>query len=203
VPKTRGRDRQVKTDDQPMCVGLPAGAPDPAARRLLDGIQLLVRRFAISERADVNCCGLTVAQAATLQALEEGPLRLTDLGRRLGITASTLTRNLGRLEDARLVAREADPDDARAARARLTGAGRAAAAQVDRQEEAFAQSVLDRLPPARRGAALAGLSDLLIAVRAATEHCCPGAFDHLMTDFPAPGRAPDAARGGANDCGCD
>jgi DNA-binding MarR family transcriptional regulator len=186
-----------------MCVGLPAGAPDPAARRLLDGIQLLVRRFAISERADVNCCGLTVAQAATLQALRaEGPLRLAELGRRLGITASTLTRNLDRLEEARLVARETDPADARATQARLTASGRAAAAQVDRQEEAFAQSVLDRLPAARRGAALAGLSDLLLAVREATEHCCPGAFDHLMTDFPAPDGA-EETRGGRNDCGCD
>ena len=51
--------------------------------------------------------------------------------------------------------------------------------------------------------ALAGLSDLLLAVREATEACCPGAFDHLMTDFPAPGCSPDATGGGSNDCGCD
>jgi DNA-binding MarR family transcriptional regulator len=183
---------------------LPDGAPDPEARRLLDGIQLLVRRFAIAERADVNCCGLTVAQSATLEALRsDGPLRLAALGRRLGITPSTLTRNLDRLLDARLVARETDQEDARAARILLTPAGHRAAEEVDRREEAFARSILERLPAERRDAALSGLSDLLLAVREATEGCCPGAFDHLMTDFPASGCGAETDRGGRNDCACD
>jgi DNA-binding MarR family transcriptional regulator len=177
---------------------------DPAARRLIDGIQLLVRRFAIAERADVSCCGLTVAQSATLEALRaEGPLRLAALGRRLGITPSTLTRNLDRLLDARLVSRETDPEDARAGRIVLTPAGRKAAEEVARREEKFAQSILERVPAPRREQALAGLADLLLAVHEATEACCPGAFDHLMTDIPASGCGPDATRGGQNDCGCD
>jgi DNA-binding MarR family transcriptional regulator len=175
-----------------------------AARRVLDAIQLLVRRFAIAERADVSCCGLTVAQSATLEVLRaEGPLRLSALGRRLGITASTLTRNLERLLDARLVARETDPEDARAGRVLLTPAGHEAAAEVARREEAFARGIWDCLPAERRARALEGLSDLLLAVRKATEGCCPGAFDHLMTDFPAPGCGPGASGGGRNDCECD
>ena len=162
-----------------------ANGPDPAARRLLDGIQLLVRRFAIAERADVQCCGLTVAQSATLEVLQaEGPLRLSALGRRLWITPSTLTRNLARLEDAGLVAQEADPADARAARVRLTPAGCEAALEVGRREEEFARSVLARMPAERREAALDGLHDLLLAVREATESCCSGAFEHLMADSP-------------------
>lgn len=202
APGTRRRVRRVGA--QPARLALPAAGPDPAARRLLDGIQLLVRRFAISERADVNCCGLTVAQSATLDALRaEGPLRLSALGRRLGIAPSTLTRNLDRLQEAGLVAREADREDARAACVLLTAAGREAAAQVDRREEAFARSVLERLPAERRQAAIDGLSDLLVAVREATEGCCPGAFDHLMTDFPASGCGAETAQGGRNDCACD
>ena len=35
------------------------------ARRLRDAIRALVRRFAISERADVACCGMTVAALVT------------------------------------------------------------------------------------------------------------------------------------------
>lgn len=194
--------RGARPKDGPACVGLPSLAgPDAEARRLVDGIQLLVRRFAISERADVNCCGLSVAQAATLAALRsEGPLRLSALGRRLGIAPSTLTRNLDRLEQARLVAREGDREDARAARVLLTAAGRKAAEQVERREDAFARSVLDRLPPGRRVAALQGLFDLLLAVREATEGCCPGAFDHLMTDFPGAGCCPGPSPGGRDGC---
>src|SRR5215470_7524490 len=97
-------------------------------RRLLAAVRGLVRRFSVSERADVSCCGVTVAQAATLETLRlEGPMRLTDLGRRLGISPSTLTRNLARLEDGGLVAREGDADDARAYRVALTASGRRAA----------------------------------------------------------------------------
>ncbi len=169
-----------------------AGGPDDAARRLRDGIQLLLRRFAIAERADVECCGLTIAQSATLEVLRaEGPLRLSVLGRRLSITPSTLTRNLARLEEAGLVAQETDEDDARAARVRLTPAGCRAAVEVDRREQQFARGILALLPAERREAALAGLGDLLLAVREATESCCAGAFEHLLTDSSAccPGRS--------------
>jgi DNA-binding MarR family transcriptional regulator len=159
-------------------------------RGLLDAVRALVRRFSISERADVVCCGVTVAQAAALEALARaGAMRLGDLGRRLGIAPSTLTRNLARIEEAGLVARVPDPEDGRAFRVALTAAGRKVAERLERQEEAFAEEVLSRLPPERRERALEGLRELMRAVREATESCCPGAFDHLMEDFPRDDRA--------------
>lgn len=155
------------------------------AQRMMVAIRALVRRFALSERADVACCGLTVAQAATLEALRaSGPLRQGELGKRLGVTPSTLTRNLARLIDAGLIERVSDPGDARAVQVALTTAGLEAAERVGRQEQAFAEAVLTRLPAERRDTIVEGLQDLLAAVRDATETCCPGAFDHLMTDFP-------------------
>jgi DNA-binding MarR family transcriptional regulator len=162
------------------------------ARRLLRSVRALVRRFAVSERADVACCGMTVAQAATLETLLAEPgLRLSDLGRRLGVTPSTLSRNLARLDEGKLVTREADAEDARAARVALTPAGRRKAEELRRQEEAFAAEVLRRVPAPRRAALLAGLQDLLGAVRGATEDCCPGAFEHLMEDSPRGARRND------------
>ena len=158
--------------------------PTSEAARVLSAIRALVRRFGVSERAEVACCGLTVAQAAALEALgTEGPLRLGDLGRRLGIAPSTLTRNLARLEASRLVEREADPEDARSARVALTPAGRRASRVVAAQEEDFARQVLGHIPEARRRTVVESLGVLLKAVRAATEECCPGAFDHLLTGF--------------------
>ncbi len=153
------------------------------ARRLLEGIRALVRRFSVAERADISCCGMTVAQAATLEALEDSSLRLSELGQRLGITPSTLTRNLARLEERGLVIRETDPVDGRAQRAILSSAGRAAADGVRRQEEAFAGSVLNHLPTETVTDTLTALDQLLTAIRAATEHCCPGAYDHLVTEI--------------------
>ena len=128
---------------------------------------------------------MTVAQSATLETLHrEGPLRLGDLGRRLGIQPSTLTRNFARLEERNLVTREPDPDDARATRAVLTPEGERAAEIVGRQSDAFAEQILGRLPAERREQIVAEFEELLLAVREATERCCPGAFEHLLVDFP-------------------
>ena len=87
---------------------------DSQAQRLREAIRALVRRFSLAERADMSCCGMTVAQAATLEALGDGNLRLSDLGKRLGIAPSTLTRNLARLEERDLIRKEPDPIDGRA-----------------------------------------------------------------------------------------
>jgi len=159
-----------------------SGSPHPTAARLRAAVRALVRRFAVAERADVSCCGLTVAQAAALEALAEGPMRLSDLGRRLGIAPSTLTRNLARLEASGLVEREEDGEDGRSFRVGLSRAGRRASAEVEAQEEEFAREVLERIPPERRAAVVDSLAELLEAVRAATEDCCPGAFDHLVKE---------------------
>ena len=162
-----------------------AAERDVEAGRLLAAIRALVRRFSISERADVSCCGMTVAQWATLETLlAEGPMRLGDLGRRLGIRASTLTRNLARLEERGLLARDGDPEDGRAFRVALTAAGRRVATRLEEQERAFAGDILSRLPAGERRAVVHAFERLMGAVREATESCCPGAFDHLMSGFP-------------------
>lgn len=127
---------------------------------------------------------MTVAQAATLQALAEGALRLGELSKRLGITASTLTRNVARLEDRGFLRRIIDPDDGRAQRVALTATGRQATAEVGLQEIEFARSVLECLPPCSVTSTLDGFNQLLSAVRRATESCCPGAYDHLTTEMP-------------------
>jgi DNA-binding MarR family transcriptional regulator len=169
---------------------------DPA-RKLLQGLRGLVRRFSVAERADVACCGVTVAQAATLETLlREGPLRLGTLGRRLGVTPSTLSRNVERLEAASLVRRATDPEDARSSRVSITPRGQAAARELERQELAFARQVLARVPEERREAVSTAFHDLLVAVRKATEACCPGAYEHLMEGLPARGEGRNAA------CGC-
>ncbi len=129
---------------------------------------------------------MTVAQAACLEALvAAGALRLGDLGRRLGIAPSTVSRNLDRLESRGLVRRVADDVDARAARVQLTAAGESAAREIERQSDQFAASILERLAPDRRRAVLECLDELSAAVRHATEACCPGAFDHLLEPQPA------------------
>jgi DNA-binding MarR family transcriptional regulator len=110
-------------------------------------------------------------------------MRLGDLGGRLGIAPSTLTRNLGRLLEQGLVTRVPDPKDARASQVELTAEGRRAAQAVEQQGVGFAEEVLRRMPEGDRAKVVAGFECLLVAVRDATEECCPGAFVHLLEDF--------------------
>ena len=154
---------------------------DDLALRLTEAIHALVRRFSLAERADVACCGMTVAQAATLEALADGGLRLGELGRRLGIAPSTLSRNLDRLVERGMVERGPDLNDRRALRAELTDNGRRAAASVREQEIEFSRTILDKLPEATAPATVSTLEELLTAIRSATQTCCPGAFDHLSS----------------------
>jgi DNA-binding MarR family transcriptional regulator len=159
------------------------------AARLLECLQALAKRFSIAERADISCCGITVAQAATLGALRgKSGLRLGALSRLLGISASTLTRNLDRLRERGLISTITDPSDRRASLVVLTESGRRAADGVARQEAAFARSILEHLGEPRAEDSLVALERLLAAVRSATEGCCPGAFDHLMASPPWPER---------------
>lgn len=166
-----------------------------SARRLMETVRALVRRFGLAERADVSCCGMTVAQAATLEALSHADgLRPGTLGRRLGIAPSTMTRNLSRLIDRGLVVTRRDPRDGRSSKVTLTPAGRQAAVAVRQQEESFFELVLAQLPEDRTGDIVDAIELLWTAVRNATERCCPGAFDHLMEN------PPDCERSPTHDC---
>ncbi len=132
----------------------------------------------------MSCCGMTVAQAATLEALADGALRLVSISKRLGITPSTLTRNLARLEERGFVIRIGDPDDGRAQRVALTDSGRKPPSRsgVRRSNLPDQSSTACRQGPST--STLDGFNQLLTAVRRATERCCPGAYDHLVSSCP-------------------
>ena len=90
-----------------------------------------------------------------------------------------------RLETAGLVSREVDPEDTRSFRVALTPKGEAAARELEQQEVIFARRILERVPEERREAVASSFQELLLAVRGATEACCPGAYEHLMEGLPS------------------
>jgi DNA-binding MarR family transcriptional regulator len=70
--------------------------------------------------------GLSLTAAATLATLERsGPCRLTSLAIREGVTQPAMTQLIGRLAEAGLVERIADPADGRVVQVRLTADGKA------------------------------------------------------------------------------
>jgi DNA-binding MarR family transcriptional regulator len=72
---------------------------------------------------------LSLSTLSVLGRLEtDGPLRVTQLAAREGLTQPGMTTLLNRLEDAGLAIREPDPEDGRALRISVTAAGREAVA---------------------------------------------------------------------------
>jgi DNA-binding MarR family transcriptional regulator len=100
-----------------------------------------------------------VTSRLTLSRLyADGAARISDLARLEGVTQPAMTGLVNRLEADGLVARSADPTDARAALVTLTGAGRAfvearraervlvLSGRVERLPEADRRAILDALP---------------------------------------------------------
>ncbi len=109
----------------------------------LEALWHLAGANAIAARA-LEAQGLSFAELRLLTAVAAAPaegVRPTDLARQLQVTASGVTRALLPLEKRGIIARERDPGDARASRARLTPAG----AQLLRDATAMAQERAGRL----------------------------------------------------------
>jgi DNA-binding MarR family transcriptional regulator len=85
---------------------------------LLDQAVDLTVRF-LSDRADLSAS----AAFAMNRVCREGPIRLTALAAKEGVTQPSMTQLIQRLERAGLVARLADPDDGRAALIGITEDG--------------------------------------------------------------------------------
>jgi DNA-binding MarR family transcriptional regulator len=112
---------------------------------LASGLAAAIERLIGLFRSLSPANGLSLTAAATLATLERsGPCRLTWLAVREGVTQPAMTQLIGRLQDAGLVDRVADPADGRVVQVRLTADGKATlagrrAVRADRLAELLAR----------------------------------------------------------------
>jgi DNA-binding MarR family transcriptional regulator len=100
--------------------GTPGG--DALATGLAAGLERLIGLF----RRLSPASGLSLTAASTLVTLERsGPCRLTSLAASQGVTQPAMTQLIGRLQDAGLVERAADPGDGRVVQIHITDDGQA------------------------------------------------------------------------------
>ncbi|MEJ8280828.1 MarR family winged helix-turn-helix transcriptional regulator [Pseudonocardia spirodelae] len=135
---------------------------DELASRLRLAVGRLNRRIRIDGSES-----LPPLQLSTLVTVEQhGPLRLSELARREGVTAPTMSRVLSALDEQGMVLRAPDPGDARGVLISISDDGRSRLREVRSQRTALVARRLDRLDEAQRAAlaaALPALEALLVA----------------------------------------
>jgi DNA-binding MarR family transcriptional regulator len=130
----------------------PEGIDQLAARLISQG-----SRFARTASRKAGEQRSLIALRVLANLRQEGDLRIGELARRETITQPAMTATVNRLEEDGLVARAADPSDARAAVVRITDAGTA-------ELEAFRMRAAARVRPALERL---GEDDLAVLGRAA------------------------------------
>jgi DNA-binding MarR family transcriptional regulator len=132
-----------------------AAANDDAAR-----LQLAVTRLSRRLRRETGA-DLTPSQLSVMSSIHRlGPVTLGDLADCERVAPPTITRIVGKLEEAGLVVREVDPADRRIARLRTTPSGRRLVASVRDRKARWLGERLDRLPARERARLLAAVDAL-------------------------------------------
>ena len=136
------------------CSGALSDADLPSRLRLAVGH--LNRRIRVDSGA-----ALPPLQTSVLATLEDqAPLRLSELARREAVTPPTMSRVLAALDDAGLLVRTPDPQDARSALIHLSEAGHDAIRRIRTERTAALAQRLDRLDAEQRAALEAALPAL-------------------------------------------
>ncbi len=133
----------------------------------------LIQRYQFRDRNSICCGSITVSQCYVMKELgRDGPLTMTTLAGRMRLAVSTLTRVVGQLERAGLVASRHPAGDRRVRQVALTPAGTATLQSMERRIRQSERAVLEKLAPADRMGLIRGLRRLTQALdERDTESC--------------------------------
>ncbi len=142
-----------------------------ATLELQERMVAFVRAFGLHQPEQTPCGQpVSVSEAHAMAELaSDQPLTQQELGLRLRLEKSTISRLVGLLEGRGWLDRQPNPDDGRSVKVRLTAAGVRAAAQIaTARHEKFAR-LLEAIPESQRPAVLAALETLTEALHEAQQ----------------------------------
>jgi DNA-binding MarR family transcriptional regulator len=120
-------------------------------KRLREMMRLLVRKLGFLERGEASCCQITISQCHTIVELgRAGKLSLIDLADSLNLDKSTVSRSVDNLVNQELVIREADLEDRRFVRLRLTERGQKIYQEIERRMENYFLEIIRTIPEDKR-----------------------------------------------------
>ena len=134
----------------------------------------IARRYSRAQRVVADCCRATGTQCHLLTELDgAGPLSLIELGARLCLEKSWVSRAVDAMVQRGLVTKEPNPADARSWLVTLTPAGAQTAAELNRSLDHHAEQLLGGLNARQRASVEASLHLLMEALKQdGAANCC-------------------------------
>jgi DNA-binding MarR family transcriptional regulator len=124
-------------------------------------LRATIGRLARQMRVSATHAGLTPTQMSVLNSVvRHGPVRLADLQTVEMVNPTMLSRIVGKLEEADLITRIADPMDRRVVTVEVTDAGRRTQEQVRDDRNRTLTALLEALPTDQAEAVIAALPAL-------------------------------------------
>lgn len=144
-------------------------------KQTVEDLVALCRTFGGFERDQVCCGDVTVQQCVTLQTLLDGPSEVSPLAKKVGNSASTMTRMINGLLKLGWVDRIRDEQDRRRVKVELTTSGKKEAERLQELTVLTVDSVLNQIPQKDRKQLQESLSILRKAMEKARKesgNCC-------------------------------
>jgi DNA-binding MarR family transcriptional regulator len=133
----------------------------------------VARLYTRAQRVVADCCRTTNTQCHLLGELgRAGPLPLSELGSRVSLEKSWVSRAVDAMVERGLVTKEPNPADARSWLVTLTAEGERTVADLDRTLDEHAEKLLETLNERERAAVEASLLLLMKALREDTAAMC-------------------------------
>lgn len=139
---------------------------DTSSRPAGELLREVARLYTRAQRVVADCCGTTATQCHLLIELgRSGALPMVELGQRLNLEKSWVSRAVDGLADGGLVRKRPNPQDARSWLVTLTADGRRRVAELNRTLDNHASHLLDGIGAADRATVEKSLRLLLDALR--------------------------------------
>jgi DNA-binding MarR family transcriptional regulator len=134
----------------------------------------VARLYTRAQRVVADCCQTTSTQCHLLTELgRSGPLPLSELGTRVSLEKSWVSRAVEAMAERGLVTKEPNPSDARSWLVTLTGEGVRTVDDLNRTLDTHAEQLLGSLTARERAAVESSLLLLMKALREDTAaNCC-------------------------------
>jgi len=131
-----------------------------------DLLREVARLYVRAQRAAADCCGTTATQCQMLVELDRaGAIPMNDLGARLALEKSWVSRAVDTLVKEGLVGKTPNPQDARSWILALTPAGRRRCRALNAQLDGHAERLMEGFGPADQDTIRRGLALILRALR--------------------------------------